>query len=762
MSKTGSAIVAGHICLDIIPQFDRNLAFDFRKQFQPGSLTKVGPAILSTGGAVSNTGLVLNRLGIPTTLVAKTGDDLFGGAVRDIAAKFGAQLAQGIAIDPEATTSYTVIVSPPGLDRLFLHCPGANGTFNAEDVPFEQVAGVDIFHFGYPPVMKRIYQNNGAELVKIFQAAKAAGATTSLDMCMPDPADEAGHVNWRAILEAVLPFVDIFQPSLDETLFILNRGLFEQTFRGGALRNTILADPQLASDLGYQLIAMGARIVVLKMGDCGAYLRTAGREALEGMGRAAPADPGAWANRELWAPCFRVNVVGTTGSGDSTIAGFISGLLRGMSPEQTLTSAVAVGACNVEAADALSGVPSWETVQERVARGWERRMPCEELPGWKWDAATNLWIGPEDQSSASKLLHRKPAQAKKPAERKALFIINSVAPIRICDNGGWTDTWFAGHGKIFNIGVYPYAEVQLTVFPDGELGDRIIINAENYGERYAVIPEKPWDKHPLLEASIAYMGAPKDLSFEVTIYSEAPSGASTGTSAAVTVALIGALDCLTPGRLTPHEVALAAQRVETEMLGGQCGIQDQLCSAYGGINYIEMMNYPYASVSQLQVPNTTWWELERRLALVYLGKSHSSSDVHEMVIKGLENAGPDCKQLSDLRQTAPKARDALYAGDFAALGASMIENTEAQARLHPALISAEAQRVIDIAREHGALGWKVNGAGGDGGSVTILCNDVSHVKRSMLREIEQENSLFKSIPIYLSRFGLRVWKQECR
>jgi D-glycero-alpha-D-manno-heptose-7-phosphate kinase len=347
------------------------------------------------------------------------------------------------------------------------------------------------------------------------------------------------------------------------------------------------------------------------------------------------------------------------------------------------------------------------------------------------------------------------------SNEKPLFIINSAAPIRICDNGGWTDTWFAGHGKIFNIGVYPYAEVQIMVFPDGKKEDRIVIHAENYGERYAVIPEKHWDKHPLLEASIAYMKAPDNLSFEVTIYSEAPGGASTGTSAAVTVALIGALDSLSPGRLTPHEVALAAQRIETEMLGQQCGIQDQLCSAYGGINYIEMHNYPYASVSQIQVPNSTWWELERRLALIYLGKSHRSSDVHEMVIRGLENAGPGCKQLADLRLTAPMARDAVYAGDFAALGRSMTMNTEAQAALHPDLINPEAARIIEIARAHGALGWKVNGAGGDGGSVTILTNDLSQVKRTMIREIEQENRLFKNIPIYLSRFGLRVWKQEC-
>ena len=256
------------------------------------------------------------------------------------------------------------------------------------------------------------------------------------------------------------------------------------------------------------------------------------------------------------------------------------------------------------------------------------------------------------------------------------------------------------------------------------------------------------------------MCVPDDYAFEVSIYSEAPSGASTGTSAAVTVALIGGLDLLSPGRMTPYEVALAAQKIETELLHQQCGIQDQLCSAYGGINYIEMFMYPHAAVSPILIPNTVWWELERRLVLIYLGKSHRSSDVHEMVIKGLEDAGPQCQQLNDLRQTASKSRDALYASDFSALGAAMTENTAAQSRLHADLVSPEARRVIEIAQAHGALGWKVNGAGGDGGSLTILCNEISQVKRAMIREIEQENSSFKNIPIYLSRYGLRVWKYD--
>ncbi|MGB8646923.1 MAG: GHMP kinase [Anaerolineae bacterium] len=349
-----------------------------------------------------------------------------------------------------------------------------------------------------------------------------------------------------------------------------------------------------------------------------------------------------------------------------------------------------------------------------------------------------------------------------PEQPHPLRIINSVAPIRVCDNGGWSDTWFAEYGKIFNIGVYPYVEVQVEVYPRASRSDRVVIYAENYGERYVRHLRTDWEHHPLLEAALDRMGVPDEYAIQVTIYSEAPAGASTGTSASVAVALIGALDRLTPGRLTAHQVAYIAHSLETEMLKQQSGIQDQLCAAYGGINFIEMFRYPLASVSPIYIPDSIWWELERRLLLIFLGKSHHSSQLHEKVIRGLENAGPNCKQIEALRATAEPSRDALYAGDFIALGKAMTQNTEAQRELHPALVSADHQQVIEIAQAHGALGWKVNGAGGEGGSVTILCGDVSHTKRAMIRAIEQTNPLFQNIPIYLSRHGLRTWENERR
>jgi sugar/nucleoside kinase (ribokinase family) len=123
------------------------------------------------------------------------------------------------------------------------------------------------------------------------------------------------------------------------------------------------------------------------------YLRTANASAIEMLGRARPSDASAWADRELWTACFQVDVVGTAGSGDATIAGFLSALLRDQSPEQVVTAAVAVGACNVEAADTLSGVRPWDETMRRVAGGWQRHKLQLETPGWRFDEQHQLWIG---------------------------------------------------------------------------------------------------------------------------------------------------------------------------------------------------------------------------------------------------------------------------------------------------------------------------------------------------------------------------------
>jgi sugar/nucleoside kinase (ribokinase family) len=182
---------------------------------------------------------------------------------------------------------------------------------------------------------------------------------------------------------------------VEEILFMLRGDTYRElcrSARGADLLTQVT--PQLLSDLGRELIAMGAKIVGLKLGGRGMYLRTGGRDVIDSLGRSRPSDPDAWAGVELWAPCFKVAVLGTTGSGDATIAGFLAGLLRDLPVEQVLTMAVAVGACNVEAADALSGICTWEETSRRLASGWERQPLELNVPGWQFDPSSGLWRGP--------------------------------------------------------------------------------------------------------------------------------------------------------------------------------------------------------------------------------------------------------------------------------------------------------------------------------------------------------------------------------
>lgn len=384
-------VVAGHICLDIIPGMEHVAYGKLPALLKPGHLVITGPVHFSTGGPVSNTGLALHRLGVATRLAAKIGADPLGNIVREIVDGIDPSLAGGLVEDPAVSTSYSVILSAPGIDRIFLHCPAANDAFTAADVDVSLLEKARLMHFGYPPVMKQMYANGGSELVELYRRAKQTGVTTSLDMTFPDPEADGGRADWPVILRAVLPYVDVFLPSFEELFFMLHRDEYERLRSEQAEGDVLLgATPELLGRLADELLDMGVRIVAIKLGSRGLYLRTAGEKVLEGMGRGAPPDLGQWAGRTLWAACFKVNVVGTTGSGDATIAGLLSGLLRGLTAQEALMAAVGVGACNVEAADALSGLLSWEDTLARIESGWEHLPLHVEAWGWN-EAAPGLW-----------------------------------------------------------------------------------------------------------------------------------------------------------------------------------------------------------------------------------------------------------------------------------------------------------------------------------------------------------------------------------
>ena len=322
--------------------------------------------------------------------------------------------------------------------------------------------------------------------------------------------------------------------------------------------------------------------------------------------------------------------------------------------------------------------------------------------------------------------------------------VSAVAPTRVCDIGGWTDTWFARHGAVLNLAVTPAVEVRVEARAAGA-GPRVAASVENEGR---AVP----GPHPLLEAAVDQVGLPDGTAVRIVVRSDAPLGASTGTSAAVVVALVGALHALAGGRRRPEEVAAEAHRVEVDRLGLQSGVQDQLCAAVGGICAIDVTAYPSATVTPVDVAAGVRAELDRCLLLAFLGP-HRSSPVHERVIAELARRDDADTPLPALRALARRAREALEAGDLPAFGAVMRENTALQADLAAGIVSPVAEAVIDRARRAGALGWKVNGAGGEGGSVTVLCDGDPEPVAAAVAALGPPVRL---VPVALSPTGLRV------
>lgn len=349
----GKIIVAGHICLDITPVFSSEKAQPLSSVLIPGKLVQMKDVNISTGGAVANTGLALKVLGADVELMGKVGDDEFGQIVLDRLRGCGAE--GGMLVSEDSSTSYSVVIAPPGTDRIFLHNPGANDTFRAKDLDFEKIAEADFFHFGYPPIMRHMYEDEGEELAGIFRRVKEAGLTTSLDMAAVDPDSDAGKADWGKILEKVLPYVDYFVPSVEELCFMADRPRYEEWLTraaGGDVTSVISVEEDIRP-LAEKILDMGASRLLIKCGTPGMYF-TDGRT-------------------EIFERSYKPErVLSGTGAGDTSIAAFLKARMEGRSIEESLHLAAATGASCVEAYDALGGLRSFEELERRIKEGWEK------------------------------------------------------------------------------------------------------------------------------------------------------------------------------------------------------------------------------------------------------------------------------------------------------------------------------------------------------------------------------------------------------
>ena len=350
---------AGHTCLDISPGFKSQQTQTISELFLPGRLINIDGVTISAGGPVPNTGFAMARLGLCVRPMACIGDDQFGSMLNDIA---GSETGTGIVCRPGARTSYSIVLAPPGIDRIILHDPAGNNLFTSDDIDYGVVSESKCFHFGYPPLMKSVYENDGQELTRIFTLAKQAGAITSLDMSLPDADSESGQTDWYKILKSTLPFVDLFLPSIQEALYMLNRDEYDRVIaqsQGDDFTNHINFSHIRA--LGELILDMGARLAFIKCGSHGVYIKTTGSARMEAIGKPD------WADREVFMPTYHVpQFASALGGGDTTIAGFLSGFLSGYDLFDSARIACQTGALCCAVYDTLSNLRPVEQVHALV------------------------------------------------------------------------------------------------------------------------------------------------------------------------------------------------------------------------------------------------------------------------------------------------------------------------------------------------------------------------------------------------------------
>jgi sugar/nucleoside kinase (ribokinase family) len=355
MMKKYEMIVAGHICLDLSPAFASAEPQSANTLFRPGRLINMNGITLSTGGPVSNTGFAMSRMGIRVLPMAKIGDDAFGRLIADIADE---ETRSNIPRQTGVRTSYSIVLSPPGIDRIILHDPAGNNAFTADDIDYSELENAALFHFGYPPLMKKMYEYDGAELARMFSLAKQQGVVTSLDMSLPDAASESGRVNWQSILEKTLPFADLFMPSIEEALFMLDRAEYDRvTTQLSGDEFTDHLNFEKIKELGTKILSMGSKLALIKCGAHGIYIRTSEASRMSEIGKEN------WADMELFQPTYRVeDFKSALGGGDTTIAGFLSAMIRGFSLEDSARLACLSGALCCTTYDAISAIRPIEQI----------------------------------------------------------------------------------------------------------------------------------------------------------------------------------------------------------------------------------------------------------------------------------------------------------------------------------------------------------------------------------------------------------------
>lgn len=331
-------------------------------------------------------------------------------------------------------------------------------------------------------------------------------------------------------------------------------------------------------------------------------------------------------------------------------------------------------------------------------------------------------------------------------------MIRSRAPIRIDFAGGWTDVPpFSERegGAVINATINRYTYTTLVPREDDKI--RIIsADFEKYIE-VANFRSLEYDGNlDLIKAAVKVLKV--ETGMDIYVRCDAPPGSGTGSSSSISVALIGLLNCIQKVKLSPHEVAKLARKLEVHELFIAGGKQDYYAAALGGINFLEFED-PAVSNSRLSVPLPVRHDLEKQLILCYTGQSRLSGDIIKIVMGAYERGEKKTvNALRSLKRIAYDMKDALISGDLEGFAQLLDENWHNQKELDPSTTNAKIDDLFEVAKSAGALGGKACGAGG-GGCVVFFCGEnKEHLVRKALLAVGAQ-----IIEFNLEEEGLSTW-----
>jgi D-glycero-alpha-D-manno-heptose-7-phosphate kinase len=337
------------------------------------------------------------------------------------------------------------------------------------------------------------------------------------------------------------------------------------------------------------------------------------------------------------------------------------------------------------------------------------------------------------------------------------LFIRAKAPLRISLAGGGTDVppfpQLEG-GCVLSTTINRYAYGTLRPRSDGNIHVRSL----DFGVSvtYDQQDKLAYDgKLDLVKAAIRKLVATEHRGFELLLHSDAPPGSGLGASSAMMVALVGLLKEFGHLPLTDYEIADLACVIEREDLGIQGGLQDQYAAAFGGFNYIEFLP-DRVVVNPLKVSLDVINELQYNLLLTYTGTMHMSGHIIQDQVDRYERREAKTMQaLRELKALTIEMKNALLRRELDNFGDLLHQEWQYKKMLSTKISNTQLDQLYEIAREHGALGGKITGAGG-GGYMLLYCPvDRKHSVAEKLKELG-----CTIVDVSLEPMGLQTWRMN--